>query len=95
MMQTTWMGTMLRSNGQEGGFEIVEKNTDLSDTCNRENEIIRASEKGHWRRKKFLHHNLVWIDCMVFVQVAGCPMSLAVYMYLWFYVVAFFKLYNM
>lgn len=42
------MGTMVRSNGHEVGFKMVEKNENLSDTCGWEKEIVTsAGGKGH------------------------------------------------
>lgn len=42
------MGIMLRLNGYEVGFEIMEKNINLLDICSLENGIIiRVGRKGY------------------------------------------------
>lgn len=56
------MNTMLRSNGHEAGFEIMEKNTNPSDTCSWGNGIVtRAGGKGT-EEEKIAHITILpWI----------------------------------
>lgn len=77
------MGDMLRSNRYDASFEIIGEEYKLIKCLQLEKmELLSEQRKKGTKEEKVAYITILsWIDPIIFLQVVGCPLSLAVCLY--------------